>query len=343
MDEDTYDKWTQRTTLGRSNLYRSAFLLLDNGHHRIEPRYGLGVLDQLPLELLSEILVHVDLRTLTDFRRVNQRAMQVIDSIPKYQVIVEHGAQALQCILSMETGGHASCLDLFHMLCNPYCEECGDLGEMIYLPTCKRICESCSKQKSKYLPLLAAEAMREFGVSQRHLKTIPRMRNVGHYGLGYYRRRRSQCQVRHTFFDPEALCLAAMSLHRPVSTTEQRVTGVSSEDIADFQNTLRLQPEDKVWPKGCQRPKQHQGQRIMDDVRRIMAVTEVPWVNPSTNAPEWPVHCNGCSGRAREGPHPWNRKFTKASFADHIKELGDLENKRSPWGWGLGWQHCGMP
>lgn len=55
---------------------------LDNNKHSINPNYSLGLLDTLPLEVLCDVLVGTDLRSLTDFRCVNKRGMQVVDSIP---------------------------------------------------------------------------------------------------------------------------------------------------------------------------------------------------------------------------------------------------------------------
>lgn len=56
--------------------------LSDLGRRKIYPQHDLRLLDPMPLELLSNILVRLDIRSLIDFRRVNQRALQVIDSIP---------------------------------------------------------------------------------------------------------------------------------------------------------------------------------------------------------------------------------------------------------------------
>lgn len=57
---------------------------LDNGKHQSRLKHDLGDLDALPVEITGNILIQIDLRTLTDFRRVNNRAMQVVDSILEY-------------------------------------------------------------------------------------------------------------------------------------------------------------------------------------------------------------------------------------------------------------------
>lgn len=64
---------------------------LDNGKHSIVPARTLGDLEELPLELQQPVLAQLDVKTLTDFRRVNKRAMQVVDSLYQYRAIIRHG------------------------------------------------------------------------------------------------------------------------------------------------------------------------------------------------------------------------------------------------------------
>lgn len=54
---------------------------------RLHPKHDLGALGTLPLELLGLVLVQIDIRSLTDFRRINNRAMQVVESVLEYRLI----------------------------------------------------------------------------------------------------------------------------------------------------------------------------------------------------------------------------------------------------------------
>jgi hypothetical protein len=45
---------------------------LDNGRHSPILKYTLRALEQLPLELINIVLTQLDIRSLTDFQRVNQ-------------------------------------------------------------------------------------------------------------------------------------------------------------------------------------------------------------------------------------------------------------------------------
>jgi len=89
---------------------------LDYHRHHLDPKHDLGVLDELPLELLEFVLVQIDLRSLTDFRRINNRAMQVVDPILEYRLMQRHAPDLLRGILSVELGLHISAQALFRTL-----------------------------------------------------------------------------------------------------------------------------------------------------------------------------------------------------------------------------------
>lgn len=149
---------------------------LDNGRHHLEPKYALGTLEKLPLEILNMVLVHLDVRSLTDFRRVNQRAMQAVDFLPQYKAVFAHAPALLRGLLSIGTGKLISCRLLHEKLCTAECDSCGDFGGYIYLITCRRVCFLCFTWKTDYRPLLRADALRKFGLHREHLPKIPSMK-----------------------------------------------------------------------------------------------------------------------------------------------------------------------
>jgi hypothetical protein len=81
---------------------------LDNHKHHIDPKHDLGALDTLPLELLGLVLLQTDLCSLIDFRLINNRAMQVVDSLIEHKSIQRHAPDLLRGILSVEMGPHIS-------------------------------------------------------------------------------------------------------------------------------------------------------------------------------------------------------------------------------------------
>lgn len=129
-------------TLEDNDLAR--FCPLDNGKHEINGQIGLGIFDKLPVELQITVLLNdIDLGNLTDFRRVNQSAMELVDSIPQYKAIILHASAALRTILSTGSGSWISCWDLYDKLCTAEGEKCGDFGGFLYTITCRRVCFIC--------------------------------------------------------------------------------------------------------------------------------------------------------------------------------------------------------
>ncbi|KAH7134245.1 hypothetical protein EDB81DRAFT_949605 [Dactylonectria macrodidyma] len=54
---------------------------------------------------------------------------------------------------------------------------------------------------------------------------------------------------------------------------------------------------------------------------RFVAITRTPWFDKSTRKAEWGVNCLGCRNTSLEDLN-FTRKFTEATFEEHVKELG---------------------
>jgi hypothetical protein len=61
--------------------------LLDYGRHTLQPKHDLGGLSKLPLELQHYVLGEIDVQSLLVFRRVNQGAMVVVDSMVEFKKV----------------------------------------------------------------------------------------------------------------------------------------------------------------------------------------------------------------------------------------------------------------
>lgn len=212
-------------TLNDNNLEQAC--PLDNGRHVIDQDHDLGVLEKLPLELLHSILVGIDIRSLTDFRRVNKRAMQVVDSISAYQSILRHSPASIRGILSTGIGSHISCQRLIDALNEPRCESCGDFGGYIYLLTCRRVCFLCFYEKQDYFPLLISEAERKYGVPRRLLTSLPSVRSIpGRYAPNKY-----SCKTRLTLIHSEAAHCMGLEHHGSTQVMEQFVAGAAQRKL----------------------------------------------------------------------------------------------------------------
>jgi hypothetical protein len=216
-------------TLDENDLVR--LCPLDNGRHQINPIHYLGVLDRLPLELLIDIFTQVDLLSLTSFRRINQRAMQVIDSIPPYQAVIKHSIIPLRAILSVELRSAITCQGLFQTLQTPNCENCGDFGGFIYLLTYSGVYFLCFAHKEKYLPLSSSEIKRRYGLNHSAMASLLTMTGLP----GRYAHPARKVASRLDLINPKTACSHALKMYRSITAMERYVSEVDATKWDDYQ------------------------------------------------------------------------------------------------------------
>ncbi|RSL54808.1 hypothetical protein CEP54_009685 [Fusarium duplospermum] len=195
----------------------------ENGRSHFPPATGIGALDALPVELLNIILAEIDLQTLVSFRCVNRRAAEVVDHIPSYKAVMTHAPHALRGILSIETGRWIACIVLYEKLCLAKCETCSDLGDYLYLVTCKRVCFLCLSQDRLYLPVTPRQACREFGLTSGIVDTLPRMRVVP----GIYSPNEKKA-VKSILVDYKSCLDTAVALHGSMSAMRKYVSDMEA-------------------------------------------------------------------------------------------------------------------
>ena len=93
---------------------------LDNGRHDCKPIstpcFPANQLDRLPLELLIEVLLQLDIPSLTRFRGLNSRTMELVNSVQQYTTIIEHCPNIIRAIVSIQADTF-DCGALYRMLC----------------------------------------------------------------------------------------------------------------------------------------------------------------------------------------------------------------------------------
>lgn len=163
LDPMTY---TTQKLLIRDNTLDDAQLTtrcpLDNGRHTdasILTRHSVGQLDQLPAELLIQVLLYNDMPSLTSFRRVNRRAMELVDSVPQYAAIAKHCPDIIRAILAVEADAF-DCRVLYRTLSTSRCSTCSRFGDFLYLIDCRRVCYLCFTERPEYSPLTIGRASR---------------------------------------------------------------------------------------------------------------------------------------------------------------------------------------
>ena len=78
-------------------------------------RPSAGGIDRLLAELLIQMLMYLDIPSLTGFWRANRRAMDLVYSVPQYVSIIKHCLDIIRAILSMQATAF-DCRTLFATL-----------------------------------------------------------------------------------------------------------------------------------------------------------------------------------------------------------------------------------
>ncbi|OJJ87589.1 uncharacterized protein ASPGLDRAFT_163897 [Aspergillus glaucus CBS 516.65] len=278
----------------------------------------LGSLEQLPLELINMVLIQLEIQSLTDFQRVNKRAMQVVDSIPQYKKIILHAPASIRGSLSISTGSLFSCQELYEKLCTAECDSCGDLGGYLYLVTCRRICFLCFTKKTEYLPLLQADTIRKFRLRREDIATLPSMNSVP----GRYSPREIKCRTQLTLIDHDAARQAGITVHGNINAMEQYALEMTSKKLEQYQSRKSIHIAD------CPNLRRPRSEDIFDghspNLKRFLGIIRAPFLNARTGSLEWVFHCAACKPHHYNRPLHWRRRYTRKSFEDHIRECGEI-------------------
>ena len=119
-----------------------ACLPLDHNVPTLPAKESLGALSVLPSELLYEVLVGVDIPTLTSFRRVNRTARATVDGIPSYAFLVRSHVNVLRAVIAAKAAAY-TCRDLSAELKKTQCRKCNNEATHLYLITCHVVCRRC--------------------------------------------------------------------------------------------------------------------------------------------------------------------------------------------------------
>lgn len=153
------------------------------------PTVGLDTLDQLPLEILSCIVSSLDISAIDQFKAMNRRSFEVVNTHPQFKMINLQAHDTLRGLRAIKTDHMITVQTFFEKLCTSQCSECGDYGGYIYLVTFERVCCRCFTEKDRYLPLREIDALKKFGLTREILRTLPRFQGYpGHYGKGFFTR-----------------------------------------------------------------------------------------------------------------------------------------------------------
>ncbi|KAF2669445.1 hypothetical protein BT63DRAFT_261158 [Microthyrium microscopicum] len=238
-----------------------------------KPQGNAGFLDYLPLEMIQMILLHFDIQSITHFESFNPHTKDLVQSLLEYRAIVKHASKALHQILAIESGEYITLQTLYTKLCTAKCESCGHFASNLYLITCKRVCDSCFKSKTKWYPNPCSLAEDILGLSPAQIATLPKFHSP---------QRSSRYQLRATTFQWYADREAAYD----IAIKSGKFSPLSLKPPI-FDSVYGIGMEYYVAPR-CRTA----GRRLPI---RYDALIDVPWLNRKTNKGEHGMYCPRCN------------------------------------------------
>lgn len=236
----------------------------DTPSNRVFPRASLT---HSPPELLTEVLVSLDLRTLTSFRRVNHRAMSLVDSLHQYATVLRHCPDVIRAIISVRAGSF-SCRTLYEALSADRCHTCKRFGAYLYLITCKRACYFCFTQHLDYFPVSATQAAQSTGLSRGELKGLPHILSLS----GRYTAKGKLLKQRTLLFDRKAVICRASE------------TSAQAFDEATRRRDLTTR-----------------------EPRRYASIISAPYLLSSGRSADWGFYCSACRDDKNPATHFRNK------------------------------------
>jgi hypothetical protein len=128
---------------------------------------SLGPFSELPPEIVSMILMQVDIESLTKFRSVSRAARDAVDSLFKYRNIVTHAPQILRATLALKAGKYITLTHLDAALMSKVCQDCGEFGAFLHVPTCERVCYKCFTANEDRMPLSAPHVRHKWRLTKK--------------------------------------------------------------------------------------------------------------------------------------------------------------------------------
>jgi hypothetical protein len=276
---------------------------LDNGRHNcmpIFPRFAAGQLDRLPLELLIEVLLRLDIPSLTRFRSLNRRTMELVNSVRQYTAIIEHCPNIIRAIVSIQADAF-DCGTLYRTLCTSRCSTCNRFGHHLYLIDCRRVCYLCYTQQPEFFPLTRHEASKLFtpnAMPQSHAKGSRKLLDLAK-------------------ISPSILSLPGRYSSYPWEGKLRRKRLRLYDRRAVVQSVQSLTGRGLV---GCGLP---QKDRSVEEPKRFMAIITAPVLLDAGRQVDWGFFCLGCRHENREEKNKHFRiKYTTEGMLEHIASYG---------------------
>ncbi|KAH6854075.1 hypothetical protein B0I37DRAFT_421381 [Chaetomium sp. MPI-CAGE-AT-0009] len=244
---------------------------------------GLGVLERLPLELLYDVVLRLDMLSIFRLRQTNRRARQVVDGLKEYRIAASHGLDCLRALLHTGLAGDVSLSDFYNALCTESCALCGAFSGFIFLPTWTRCCFTCLGAAPETQLRTLASVQKQFGFTMAELGSLRRFKTLP-------------------------------GIYTPDKVPHESPTEVVSLYQAILLSGQQAELEEAYWSR-------HYGPRDVGSKYNFMGACALAHYNKRTGEVEHGVSCAGCLHASVWGGGR-DRVYAKAGFLQHFKWCG---------------------
>lgn len=270
----------------------------------LPPVNNLGALDMLPPEVTNQVLLYLNISTITSFRRVNQCARAYINSMYQYDDIVTHAPTVLRATLVTKSADWITLQSLHSALTSTHkCSTCNDFGAFISLFSCTRTCYLCASRKTALHPLKPCEARVRYALDKPSSDALRRVKIIpGQYtsNIPDPLTNPPSKSKRYTLVDRSEAISAGVKLHG----SDWRMR----EIVAYRERRLRV----KLTALDIKRSRRAAlalghvpSDRRSNNPRRFMSLIRAPWIDRQARIrAEWGLFCKACSPCVTKDVYP---------------------------------------
>lgn len=256
-----------------------------------KPIAALGNIDRLPLELIHNILLELDIASLFRLRQTNIRARQILNALHEYRTIIAHAINPLCALLRTGSASNVKLIEFYRLLCTQSCSLCGnEYGDLVYLLKWVRCCSGCLTQKSSGIRVTTFNSVKRIlKLSKKSLEKLEKLKTLS----GIYTM--DQC--------PRSSRMTVVSMASALSAYREEHAGVEASQLMIAQ--LSTQP-----------------------ILNFMACCVLPSFDVQTGKAEYGVSCAGCQLALQEDILTsiggcWYKKrevvYSQKGFLEHFK------------------------
>lgn len=113
------------------------------------------------------LILNLNFPTLAALRATNSILEEYIGNLPCYKLVLENCRQALQGMTKMRFHDLHTVGDIYAALLDPKCwSRCGNQGDRLFLPSCRRCCNACVGQTYAFEVVYVERLAAYYGLSE---------------------------------------------------------------------------------------------------------------------------------------------------------------------------------